>query len=313
MSDTKSAISRHLERLPERLNLKARSLLVTIWGDSIAPHGGTVWLGSLIDLVACFGLNERAVRTSVFRLKNDQLLESSQQGRKSFYTLTQSGARRFEEATKRIYNHLPQDWDGAWTLIFTERRRLDDETRRQLTMELGWLGFGDLGAGIFAHPTTSPAEVTELVADLGVMSHVSFIRGKEFALAEEPSAHIIIQKGWNLDEIEKGYTDFITHFEPILKSLQQEGDIDLQDAFFIRTLLVHEYRRALLRDPMLPETLLPNGWHGNRAREIFHDIYQLVWKDAETHLLKTLETSDGGLPAASSVFNQRFGGLVGAE
>lgn len=304
-------LSRQLAELPDKLNPKARSLLVTIWGDSIAPHGGTVWLGSLIDLVDGLGLNERAVRTSVFRLKNDHLLSSRQKGRKSFYTLTPTGQHRFEEATKRIYNHLPQQWDGDWTLLFSERRRISDDLKRQLTMELGWLGFGDLGAGIFAHPNCSPAAVERLVDDLGVKSNISFIKGKEFALLSEPTAHIIVQKGWNLEEIEKGYSDFIEHFDPIHEALANNQSISDQQAFLIRTLLVHEYRRALLRDPMLPETLLPEGWHGNRARELFHNIYQQVWQQTEQHLMTKLETVEGGLPAVSANFTRRFGGLRG--
>ena len=47
---------------------RAKSLTVTVWGDALAPHGGSVWLAGLIRLMAPFGINERLVRTSVFRL-----------------------------------------------------------------------------------------------------------------------------------------------------------------------------------------------------------------------------------------------------
>ena len=49
-----------------RATLKAKSLIVTVFGDALVPHGGTVWLGSLIALMAPFGLNERLVRTAAF-------------------------------------------------------------------------------------------------------------------------------------------------------------------------------------------------------------------------------------------------------
>ena len=39
------------------------SLIVTVWGDALVPHGGTAWLATLIALLAGFGVNERAVRT----------------------------------------------------------------------------------------------------------------------------------------------------------------------------------------------------------------------------------------------------------
>ena len=56
--------------------LRANSLIITIYGDMIAPHGGTVLLGGLIRLVAPLGLNPRTVRTSVFRLSREKWLVS---------------------------------------------------------------------------------------------------------------------------------------------------------------------------------------------------------------------------------------------
>src|SRR5207302_3499292 len=51
---------------------KARSLIVTVWGDTIAPHGGSVWLSGLIRLLAPFDINERLTRTSVYRLRSEE-------------------------------------------------------------------------------------------------------------------------------------------------------------------------------------------------------------------------------------------------
>ena len=79
-----------IDGLLARLKPNAKSLIVTLFGDAISPHGGVVWLGSLVDLVAPFGLNERVVRTSVFRLSKDGWLTSTQVGRRSAYGLTDS-------------------------------------------------------------------------------------------------------------------------------------------------------------------------------------------------------------------------------
>ena len=66
--------------LPRRLKPRAKSLIMTVWGDAIAPHGGTVWLGSLIRLLAPLGLNERLVRTGVLRLVRDGWLAARPTG-----------------------------------------------------------------------------------------------------------------------------------------------------------------------------------------------------------------------------------------
>ena len=303
------AVDTLVEEILSNLDVKARSLLVTIWGDCIAPHGRTVWLGSLIELVSCLGLNERAVRTSVFRLKNEKMLISSQKGRKSFYTLTQSGQLRFEEATKRIYNHLPEPWNGNWTLLFTGRRELKQATKKRLYSELHWLGYGDLGSGILAHPRGDADSVTHLIEDLDVTDHVAVMQASSLSPLEKTPSHIMVKKGWNLEEIESGYQDFINSFGPILNKLKNGHPVTGKTAFLVRALAVHEYRRALLKDPRLPDRLLPEGWAGADARNLFHDIYQCVWRTAESYLTEILETEEGKLPEASTEFLSRFGGL----
>ena len=98
--------------------LRGGSLLITILGDSIAPRGGVVTLGSLIRLAAPFGLTERLVRTSVARLAHDGWLSvRARDGRRSEYRLSRQGSARFAEATRRIYGETPQPWDGQWTLL----------------------------------------------------------------------------------------------------------------------------------------------------------------------------------------------------
>src|SRR5437868_13070404 len=95
---------------------RARSLIVTVWGDALAPHGGIVWLAGLIRLMAQFGMNERLVRTSVFRLVRDGWLTAQTRGRRSRYRLTREGQRRFEQAHHRIYAPYAQRWDGDWEI-----------------------------------------------------------------------------------------------------------------------------------------------------------------------------------------------------
>ena len=100
-----------------RPTLRAGSLITTVFGDAIAPRGGTVWLGSLIRAMADFGISERLVRTSVFRLAKDGWLQSEQIGRRSYYSLTASGREQFDQATRRIYGEPVGHWDGEWCLL----------------------------------------------------------------------------------------------------------------------------------------------------------------------------------------------------
>ena len=100
-----------------RRTLRAGSLITTVFGDSIAPRGGSVWLGSLIRVMQDFGISERLVRTSVYRLVQDGWLQSTQIGRRSYYSLTDGGRERFEQATHKIYGEPVTGWDGQWCLV----------------------------------------------------------------------------------------------------------------------------------------------------------------------------------------------------
>ena len=108
-------------------------------------------LASLIELARPFGLTERLVRTSIGRLANERWVSSERSGRSSFYSLTPYGKARFAEATQRIYGAPPQSWDGQWTLVIVPASL--KKQRDTLRGELTWLGFGQITAGVFVHPT----------------------------------------------------------------------------------------------------------------------------------------------------------------
>jgi phenylacetic acid degradation operon negative regulatory protein len=52
--------------------------------------------------------------------------------------------------------------------------------------------------------------------------------------------------------------------------------LDPAQAFIVRTLLIHEYRRVLLRDAQLPPALLPLDWPGVAAYALCRDFYRLT-------------------------------------
>src|SRR6202035_43934 len=119
--------------------LRAGSLLITIFGDSIAPRGGAVTLGSLISLARPFGLTERLVRPSVARLAGDGWLVARRDGRRSEYRITPTGRDRFAAATRRIYGAIPVSWSGQWTLLVLPPP--NGSRRQDIRDELRWLGF----------------------------------------------------------------------------------------------------------------------------------------------------------------------------
>jgi len=288
--------------------VRSGSLLVTMFGDAIAPRGGTVTLGSLIRLAEPFGIPERLVRTSVGRLAQEGWLEFRRSGRQSEYFLTAHGKNRFAEATQRIYAAAPPSWDGHWTLIFMPpgpRPR-----RERIRDEMAWLGFGQIGADVLAHPSRSAADTRSQLAELHLDGGAVILR----AASEGPDGDQgLLQAGWDLAELARSYQRFVATFEPLQTLLAGRAEATPDTAFVIRTLLIHQYRKIHLRDPLLPHSLLPDDWIGARAYELCRDLYRRVFTAAEQHISATAETLDSKLTAPARETYKRFGGLDAAS
>jgi phenylacetic acid degradation operon negative regulatory protein len=89
-------------------------------------------------------------------------------------------------------------------------------------------------------------------------------------------------------------------------ALAKDGHVQAEQAFVIRTLLIHEYRRIHLRDPLLPHDLLPQDWIGSRAYALCAELYRRVFQAAERHLSLNASRLGGPLPTTTAEARRRF-------
>jgi phenylacetic acid degradation operon negative regulatory protein len=303
----KQATENLVEQFRSRPTIRAGSLIVTVFGDAIAPRGGTVWIGSLIRVLADFGISERLVRTSVFRLVRDDWLEVDQVGRRSYYSLSGEGARKFELATIRIYGDPRQAWDGDWYLVLLAD--LDGEQKENIRKELGWIGFGAISSNILAHPSPDVGDLDATLKRFGIDREVVVMRGTTLGKKQDEAMRRLVHKSWQLDEIDQHYVEFVAQFRPLYRSVQKARSIDGRLAFQVRTLMIQSYRRILLRDPLLPAELLPAGWNGTPAYQLCRNLYRMIYRQADDFMSEEFETSEGPLPPPAPEFLTRFGGL----
>ena len=304
--------NRLIDDLVSQLTIRSKSLIVTVYGDSILPHGGTTWLGSLIKLLEPFGLGDRMVRTAVFRLTKDDWLSATQSGRKSFYSLTKTGQRRFESAQDRIYAQPEDNWDGKWHLVQLIDS-LNVEDRDALRRELGWQGYGAFSPTLLAHPRHDEASTTTIIKELGLEDRVvRFTAHLEDSQLRAPISEMV-NHCWKIAELSKSYETFVSLFQPVLDILEKHPNPSDETCFVIRTLLIHEFRRLLLKDPELPMELLPDHWPGQASRVLTNRIYHITHGPAMQHITSALESLDGPLPLPSDTYYQRFGGLAPTE
>lgn len=292
-------ISRTLRHDPPR----AKSLLMTVFGDAIVPHGGSVWLGSLIALLSPLGLNERLVRTSVYRLVEEGWLEASRSGRRSQYRLSARGEKRFLRAHQKVYAPPQTLWDGQWLLAILPPD-LSSAQKLQLKKELLWEGFGLWAPGLFAYPGDKQEALSELIARTQSGGKVMVLSASDAALKNTmPLATISV---WNLKEAAKSYKKFIARFETLHELIAKAPSVTPTQAFALRTLLIHAYRRTLLSDPQLPAELLDNEWPGGAAYSLCRTLYQTLDTEADRQVVMTLSLEQEKVTPVATEFAHRF-------
>lgn len=288
---------------------RAPSLIVTVLGDSIAPRGGSFWIGSLITLMAPFGINERLVRTATFRLTREDWLTSIQVGRRSYYSLTATALKRFDDAFHRVYDVQPADWDGGWTLLLIDPNGLTQDERERIRQDLGWLGFGMAAPFIFAHTTLPADELRRKLEVLNLTARSVIMEARLDQSDGADAAAAFVRRFWDLEKIAADYRIFLDLFRPLWQLLRDNGKVEPEQAFSARTLLIHEFRRITLRDPQLPAALLSPDWEGTAARLLTRNLYRALEAKADRHLTEHVETADGPLNEPSASYYERFGGL----
>jgi phenylacetic acid degradation operon negative regulatory protein len=250
------------------------SFVITVWGDAVAPRGGSLWLGTLQAILDHFGCTPGQVRTAMSRLTEEGWLARTRLGRNSFYRLGPRGEAVFGAAEARIYSRRPAEWDGVFRLVLLA----DPAVKEALSAE----GFSALpgGAllGLGGDPATLPRSAPLLLA-----------RPRD---AED--ARLLAARAWPLDKLAEGYRRFVAAFAPL-----REAAIPAEEALPLRLLLVHEWRRLVLRDPLLPDALLPPEWPGAAARDLAAVLHARLTPAAEAWLDAEGRNEAGRLPPPS--------------
>ena len=85
-----SEIGAFLEGFQATQRIHAKSLISTFFGDVVMPNDSFTWVETISAALEPLGVNERLVRTSLFRLREEDWVEATRSGRKSYYQLTSS-------------------------------------------------------------------------------------------------------------------------------------------------------------------------------------------------------------------------------
>ncbi len=266
------------------------SLIVTLFGDAIVPRGGEISVGSLLAVMAAMGIGEGPVRTAASRLAAEGWLERRRVGRNAYYRLARSGEAVFTEATRRIYGPPPAREPGGLVLVVLAHEA--ERERARLALEAA--GFALLSPGLFVAPHGR------------VMPELPGLLRLEAAPAPEVGP-ALARLAWPLDAIASRYRRFLETWQPALDTAEP---VSPSVALVGRILLIHDYRRAVLKDPLLPPPLLPGDWPKPAARVLCARLWHRLLEPSEAWLDAHGATERGPLPPAGAALRRRFADLL---
>lgn len=245
-----------------RTGSSAKALLLTILGECVLPHSGSLWTSTVVGALEQLDVEERNARQAAARLADQGIVHSVKHGRRARWQLTDDGRRLLTEGTKRIYEFGANGdtWDGRWLLVLCSVPEEQRAKRHQLRTRLGFAGFGFVAPGVAISPHVDRENTANSVLkDLGLLPGAMVLRAEPGDLVD---AAELLDRAWALDSLAARYDEFITAFGR--RSPANDGE-----RFAALIELVHEWRRFPFIDPEIPPRLLPSGWPGHQAKELF--------------------------------------------
>lgn len=239
----------------------ARSFLLTVLGEAVAPYGDTVWQESLVAALTTLGTSSPAARQVVARAIREGWITSERVGRRSLLTISDSSRKMLEDGRARALAFgAPTEWDGRWLLAaitVPEDRR---ELRYQLRTQLGWLGFGSLGNGLWISPHVDHQDATMDLLRGGDEPVTAFVFVSTMSPTQTPAE--IARAAWDLEALHERYSSFVA-----VHGKHRPSAPAAVFAAWIK--MFTSWRHFPLVDPELPDSLLPAHWPRSRARALF--------------------------------------------
>lgn len=240
--------------------VNARSALFDLYGDHVRSRGGRARIAALVRLLEPLSIAAPAVRTAVSRMVRQDWLCPVRIDGLPGYALTERADRRLSEAASRIYRTDSQEWDGRWHVVIPQRSA-QRAARERIRNGLAYLGYAPVGDGTWIAARPSP--------ELEGLLQAEDVRAERFSARHQGDDAELVRRAWDLDAVGRSYLRWLAEARALISSLPDSPSDE--QAFAVRSRLVHEWRKFLFTDPGLPRTLLPDDWPGDEAARYFDE------------------------------------------
>ena len=204
--------------------------------------------------------------------------------------------REVREAERRIYHPRGEPWDGRWTVV-VNTSAVAPPARAAVRQHLSRLGFSALepvGSDHALRPDRGPPAGARRPRPRSTNWPCSAARSRRRRAWRDGDLAALLST--DLKALEPAWRKFLRRFRPLADAVDAPGAAKLtpESAFLARTLLIHGYRRIVLREPELPAGLWPPAGSGDAAYDVAARCYHALAGPAEAHLLAVCEA--GGAP-----------------
>ncbi|MCR9108543.1 PaaX family transcriptional regulator C-terminal domain-containing protein [Marivita sp. XM-24bin2] len=236
----------------EELTLKALgsstprvwSFLVTMFGDlALAPEARLS--GATVNaLTAAIGIKPEATRVALHRLRKEGWIESHRSGRQTRYGLTSHGRSETKAAWPRVYGTSSSD-HPVYFVLENPSEPVDQARFPQsaATVQIGPRSFVTTARATDEHQLHVPLDSNGPLPDW-------------------------ISEKLCPPELQSASQDLSRRFEYVLRR-SDFGALSLLQLVALRVVVVHEWRRLILRSSAFPEYIMPHGWKGPDCRDAF--------------------------------------------
>lgn len=236
--------------------LRVWSMVITVFGDLVQHRGGQISTARLGAILGRVGVEQGTLRTALSRLGRDGWVHSQRVGRTSHYRLSAQGLARFATATTRIYAPPRNQPVKRWAIA---------------------LSFGPGGR---QEARLSPAGE---VADEAAGAADCLVSGELQHISDAYRASLLSDE----------HRGALAALASDIAALNRADMSTPLDAAAARVLLIHRWRRIVLRFGEIPFGLMPAGAPLDDPRRAVASAYWRLSPATEAWL----DTGFAGLPA----------------
>jgi phenylacetic acid degradation operon negative regulatory protein len=228
------------------------SLIVTVFGDLAFREGDRVSTQVLARITEPIGIKPEALRVALHRLRKDGWIDSQRVGRGSTYHLTAHGSRQTHAAAPRIYGRT-NPAGQEWALITAGPGESEGQSA--------------LDVLVANHPMIRISATSAVGAcAAGAFAPTNLLVGR----VDISRAPAWLQNLACPEDTCEAYANLLEMLRHVERALPD--DLTALETATLRVLIVHSWRRVLLRHPDLPDTLFPVGCPAIACRNLTMDL-----------------------------------------